>query len=82
MLLELQQRDQQQADLFSSTASAQRSTELMQALDAINARWGRGTLRLSAESNGNKVPAWRMRREKLSPSYTTRGDQLPVVKAC
>lgn len=81
MLLELQQRDQQQVDLFSNTADTQRSAELMQTLDAINARWGAGTLRVSAEGDGLKVPEWRMRRNNLSPAYTTNGAQLPVVLA-
>lgn len=81
MLLELQQRDQQQVDLFSNTASAKRSSELMQTLDAINARWGAGTLRVSTEGDRQKEPVWRMRREKLSPAYTTCGNELPVVLA-
>lgn len=81
MLLELQKRDQQQTDLFSNSPSTQRSAELMQTLDAINARWGAGTLRVSAEGDKVKVPMWRIRREKFSPAYTTCGDELPVVLA-
>ena len=46
--------------------------------DRINARWGRGTLRLAREGF---VQPWAMRREHCSPAYTTRWDDLPVVRA-
>lgn len=46
--------------------------------DRINARWGRGTLRLARE--GFEQP-WTMRQDQRSPAYTTRWDDLPVVRA-
>ncbi|RQW27273.1 Y-family DNA polymerase [Rhodobacteraceae bacterium CH30] len=46
---------------------------LMHALDSINHRYGRGTLKLAAEALGQR---WQMRRERVSPCYTTRFDQL------
>ncbi|MBW4953812.1 DUF4113 domain-containing protein, partial [Klebsiella pneumoniae] len=39
---------------------------------------GRGTLRAAAVP---AAPAWAMRRELMSPSYTTRLDQLWTVNA-
>jgi DNA polymerase V len=39
----------------------------------INRRWGRGTLRYLAEGLGQP---WRMRRERLSPAYTTQWGEL------
>ena len=54
--------------------SAQR---VMKAMDSINAKWGRGTVRISAEGL-NK--AWQMRRGRLSPAYTTSWLHLPVAK--
>ncbi|MBP8284952.1 MAG: DUF4113 domain-containing protein [Chromatiaceae bacterium] len=39
-------------------------------MDGVNGRWGRGTLRYLAEG-GAGGQAWRMRRERLSPGYTT-----------
>ncbi len=44
----------------------------------INARWGRGTLRPAAVP---ATPEWGMHREMISPSYTTRMDELWQV-AC
>ena len=47
-------------------------------LDRINARWGRGALRLAREGF---EPPWALRQEQRSPAYTTRWDDLPVVRA-
>ncbi|MFO7541536.1 MAG: Y-family DNA polymerase [Thiobacillus sp.] len=49
---------------------------LMQVIDRANALWGRGTLRLASE--GIAKP-WHMRRERVSPAYTTRWEDLPGV---
>lgn len=54
------------------------SDRLMAALDSINGKWGRGTLRTGSVP---VTPDWGMRRELMSQNYTTRLDQLWVVKA-
>jgi DNA polymerase V len=55
-----------------------RSEQLMATLDNINHRLGPDTLRYAA--SGLERP-WHMRREHASPCYTTRWDELPIVKA-
>lgn len=50
---------------------------LMEALDQINARFGRGKARLGL---AGKNAEWRMRQENLSPSFTTRWNDLPSVR--
>ena len=50
---------------------------LMEAIDQINARFGRGKARLGL---AGKNAEWRMRQENLSPSYTTRWNDLPSVR--
>ena len=55
-----------------------RSDSLMKSLDEINYRYGSSTLKLAAE--GIKK-GWQMRREKVSPCYTTSFDQLMIVKS-
>ncbi len=50
---------------------------LMQVMDNINERWGRGTMRTASVP---AAPDWGMRREMMSQSYTTRIDQLWTVK--
>ena len=49
------------------------SQRVMAVLDSINAKWGRGTLRPGVVP---ATPAWSMRRELMSQSFTTRVDQL------
>ncbi len=50
---------------------------LMKAMDQINARYGRGTARLGL---AQKEGEWHMRRENLSPSFTTRWGDIPSAK--
>lgn len=76
LLLDLRQQGQFTDDLFAPSQSLQ-STRVMNVLDDINQRWGRGTLRSAAVPHD---PDWAMKREFLSPAYTTRIDQLWAVK--
>ncbi|OZA31854.1 MAG: DNA polymerase V subunit UmuC [Hydrogenophilales bacterium 17-64-65] len=74
MLMDLHSEDQVQGVLFATVAPARPA--LMDVIDRANARWGGGTLKLAAE--GVKKP-WQMKRERKTPSYTTRWDELPRV---
>ena len=78
MLSDIRPRRAQQTALFSSAHDTPESARLMQTLDRINARWGRGTMRLAAEGFDH---SWQMKREHLSPCYTTEWNDLPHVKA-
>lgn len=75
MLLDLHPAGQAQGVLFPTTSPGRPT--LMEVIDRANARWGRGTLRLAAE--GMRKP-WQMKREHVSPAYTTRWDELPRVR--
>ncbi|MGI8547191.1 MAG: Y-family DNA polymerase [Gemmatimonadaceae bacterium] len=55
-----------------------KGASVMSAVDAINARYGRSTICLAAE--GLAQP-WQMRRTRLSKRFTTRLDELMVVRA-
>ena len=59
-------------------AGSDAGERLLAVLDGINGRWGRGTLRYLAEG-GAGGQTWRMRRERLSPGYTTDWAGLPGV---
>ncbi len=66
-----------QLNLFDDNAPRQNSEKLMEVLDHLNAKDGRGTLYFA----GQGIQAtWQMKREMLSPRYTTRFSDLPVVK--
>ena len=65
-----------QLDLFDAPAS-DHSDKLYAAIDNINQRFGRRTIFHLSE--GVKQ-SWKMKREHLSPSYTTDWQHLPIVK--
>ncbi|UAW98027.1 translesion error-prone DNA polymerase V subunit UmuC [Halopseudomonas nanhaiensis] len=77
MLLGLCRRDQYTPDLFAPS-QAVTSDRLMQTMDKINQRWGKNTLK---SARLPAMPEWGMQRQLLSPSYTTRLDQLWTVRA-
>ena len=60
-------------DLFAPQPRGN-SEQLMRVMDAINAKQGRGTIRLGRERAGG---SWSMRRELLSPAYTSDWQGLP-----
>ena len=77
MLMDLCQRNEYTPDLFAPTQPAG-TDQLMQTMDQINQRWGKGTIR------PGRVPTqseWQMQRQLLSPAFTTRLDQLWTVRA-
>ncbi len=76
-LLDLSAGDKLQGDLFS--AIDPRSAKLMAVLDNANRKFGKGTMGF-ASSGWREKPQWGMRQENLSPSYTSRWDQLLRVK--
>ena len=53
------------------------SDSIMNTLDRINERYGSSTIRLASEG---VEKSWRMRRESVSPCYTTRFDDLVKAK--
>lgn len=78
-LLEITPQANQQFSLLQpDTLTTSRSEALMATLDAINGRYGKGTLRLAAE--GIAQP-WQMRRGSLSPRYTTDWSGIAKVAA-
>lgn len=75
---ELVTAEAQQQDLFQSTATHEKAGRLMHALDTINQKMGRATLRLASEGVQSQQP-WRMKQELKSPAYTTCWDELLAV---
>lgn len=67
----------QQLDLFAEHQRDEKDERLAEAMDKINRQFGKGAIFNLAE--GIKKP-WSMKREHLSPSFTTNWDQLPEVK--
>lgn len=66
-----------QLNLFDGNAPRKNSRELMDVLDSLNSRQGRGTLYFAGQG---VCPQWQMKRQMLSPRYTTRYSDLLTVK--
>lgn len=80
MLLDLVDKDMRQLDFFRSlqtTPTFFKNDILMKTLDKINHKLGRGTIRFGGIRT--KAP-WNLKRELLSKRYTTRWDELPLIK--
>ena len=74
MMLDLTAKGSAPLSLFDTIA--RHNDGLMLAIDTINARHGRGSVGLRLACKGQN---WRMRRENLSPSFTTKWDDLAKV---
>ena len=66
-----------QLNLFDENAPKANSEALMKVLDHLNAKEGRGTLFFAGQGI---QPTWQMKRDFLSPRYTTRFSDLPVAR--
>jgi DNA polymerase V len=76
VLSQFEQRQGMTSDLFAPPPR-KNSDALMAVVDAINAKQGRGTVRLGRDTSVGK---WNMRRDHLSPAYTTSWHGLPKVR--
>jgi DNA polymerase V len=63
-----------QGDLLEPESTS--NGRLMEALDKLNQRYGRATVRVSTQGAFDE---WQMRQERKSPNYTTSWDETPVV---
>jgi DNA polymerase V len=75
LLLELSPKDNIIPSLFDDPSSD--SNPLMDAIDHVNKRFWRGAVGLGLSKKSAK---WRMRQERLSPRYTSRWADIPIVR--
>lgn len=78
MLLDLIPASRRHPTLFDDPERLARSRRLMQTLDHLNRRMGSGTVRLLGEGTDK---TWKMKRSNLSPSYTTRLEDVAIAHA-
>lgn len=64
-------------DTPQSAAERERNEKLMETLDALNQRMGRGTVRLGMPTDG---AAWHLRCANRTPRWTTRCEEIPKMK--
>jgi DNA polymerase V len=81
MVLDLQSDSVQQQELDLEDDCGSDKTRLMSALDTINHRYGKGTMKIaSAGLDGNRR-VWSMKQERRTPGYTTCIADMPVARA-
>lgn len=80
MLLDIQDGRQEQGELDLDAVPSQ-APALMHALDSINDRFGKGTVRLGSAGVQSIQRDWEMRQTLKTPAYTTDWRDLPVARA-
>lgn len=81
MLLELQPDSVQQDELDLEPEQDKDLGGLMGTLDQINRRYGRGTVLLASTGLAGDRRHWAMKQERRTPQYTTRWEDMPVIRA-
>jgi DNA polymerase V len=84
MLMDISTADVEQFELLLEPAedkSVDERARLMQTLDTVNDRWGRGTLKVGSARIGQVPRNWSMKQERRTPEYTTAWKDLPLVRA-
>lgn len=81
MLLDLRPEGSVQAELGYEPPEARDKSGLMAAMDALNRRYGAGTVHVASTPDRHTASDWAMRQQRLSPQYTTRWSDLPIARA-
>lgn len=76
LLMDLRQPGEFTDDLFAHSQPVE-AAKVMNVLDEINGRWGRGTLRAASVPS---APGWAMRRDLMSQSFTTKMCELWTIR--
>ena len=81
MLLDLQPNTVQQGELDLGADDVPDRGALMQALDSLNDRYGKGTVHMASAGLAGDKRAWSMKQERRTPGYTTCWADMLVVRA-
>ena len=83
MLLDLQPDTVQQGELDwqDEVVSSKSRVPLMAAMDALNLRYGNGTVLLASAGLAGDCRTWMPKQARLTPQYTTRWADMPIAWA-
>ena len=81
MLLDLQPDSVQQGELDLDAEDVPERGMLMQALDGLNDRYGKGTVHMASAGLAGDRRVWSMKQERRTPGYTTCWADMLVVRA-
>ena len=77
ILMDLSRCTVEQASLLDDAPLPVRDrSALMETVDQINTRWGKGTVGVGSALQAGD---WRMRQQRKTPNYTASVDNMPVV---
>ena len=76
MLEGLHAAGEAQIDLFATVDP--KAAPLLAAIDGLNRRFGRNTVRIAAEGQGDR--SCDTKRERKSPSWTTNIAEIPIAR--
>ena len=76
MLMDICSQDVIQGNIWDKV-DRKKHSRLMEVLDRTNDRYGRNALKLAVQGDGEQ---WKIKQERLSPSYTTKISDFPIVK--
>ena len=81
MLLDLQSDAVGQRELDLGDDDDGDRGQLMTALDGINRRFGKGTMKMASAGLAGERRIWSMKQERRTPGYTTCMADMPVARA-
>ena len=81
MLLDLQSDTRTQFELDLQDDGVPDKGRLMTAIDGLNQRYGRGTLKMASAGLAGDRRVWSMKQERRTPGYTTCVADMPVARA-
>lgn len=81
MLLDLCDGSVLQGELDLEDESGRDRGKLMTAMDKLNTKWGRATVRPASTGTAGDRREWTMRQERRTPHYTTDWRQAPIARA-
>ena len=81
MLMDLTSSATKQCELDLEPVETRDRSKLMMAMDALNDRYGRGTVHVGSAARQRAPSDWSMRQERLTPQYTTKWSDMPTARA-
>jgi len=81
ILLDITGPDAVQRELPIEEGGCRDQSKLMGAVDAINSRFGKGTVHVASTGQQQPSKSWDMRQERRTPRYTTEITEIPLVRA-
>jgi DNA polymerase V len=79
MLMDLQPATREQLTLDFDEVMPENRVRLMDAMDQVNQRYGRGTLKLASAGAPKAIKLWAMKQERISSGFTTDWAGLAFV---